>query len=452
VTEPQDLSGDYMKAFISVDVGPLNDATELEDVLSAPLHGDIFVRKGVFPIVAGMSLVTTRRMDSDMDKIYTTLRTGYEHAWNQGSETDVAMVAYALTAKVWSDLGPLADLSLEINQNIVDRSGATSENLRPDLCVWMDGALLFKGEMKCSDSDFEQAKAELTSKMNGWSAMSLRGLPFLPCFAVAGKWMQFFAICPPSCNDALPITSAVSTRLNMTNHIHRMSIMRISCNMMRVFPHLRKRMPTTVPQLYARRKRRTGYIQIMGNYVVKVCIPAPDTIYDTLAKAPCTIKVMSRVVLSNGLSKLRIEPLCAEVLPADLIEVKSCVRNLLMALAMLHQDGVIHRDIRWPNILKGPDGSWVLADFELANEASAAFPTNSINPKYLPPEVISGGGYLAMGDMYRVGMLIPEWAKARKILLPTDVQAWSDRLTTVDPAARPTAMALLSELGTWFAC
>ncbi len=68
---------------------------------------------------------------------------------------------------------------------------------------------------------------------------------------------------------------------------------------------------------------------------------------------------------------------------------------------------------------------------------------------YLPPEVISGSGYSATGDVYRVGMLIKEWEKARWVKLPDDVRAWSDRLTAVDPSARPTAANLLLDTGSW---
>ena len=448
MAEVQDLSKDYMEKHISINVSPLEDAKDLEQALNASLHGDILMRKGFFPSTHGISFVT-RRIDCDMDKIFTTFRNGYEQEWIQGSEMDVAMVAYALTAKVWSDLGPLAGLALEIKQNVVDRSGATSENLLPDLCAWMDGALLFKGGMKCSDSDFEKAKAELTSKMNGWSAMSLSGLPFLPCFAVGGRWIQFFAICPPPRSDAEPNICAVSSRWDMKNLVDRLSIMRISCNMLRVFSQLRKRMPKTVPRLYARIERTRGHIEIMDNFVFKVCIPAPDVVYTALHDVPCVVKVVSREALSDGMFKLRIEPLCAEVLPVDLIEMKSCIRNLLLALSQLHRVEIIHRDIRWPNVLRAPDSSWLLADFELANKASVAFPPKSINPKYLPPEVISGSGYSATGDVYRVGMLIKEWEKAMRVTLPDDVRAWSDRLTAVDPSARPTAAELLSEPDSW---
>ena len=437
-----------MDKHMLIDMGPLEVASDLKHALDASLHGDIMIRKGFFPSTGGFSFIA-RRIDCDMDTIFSTFRNGYAQQWIQGSEMDVAMVAYALTAKIWIDLGPLAGLGLEINQNMVDRLGATSENLRPDLCAWMDGALLFKGEMKRSDSDFEIAKAELTSKMNGWSTMSLSGLPFLPSFAVGGRWIQFFAVCPPPRSDAAPTISAVSSKWDMRNSTDRLSIMRVSCNMLRVFSSLRKRMPNTVPRLYARIDRTGGHIEIMDSFVYKVCIPAPDIVYNALHGVPCVVRVVSRTALSDGLFKLRIEPLCAEVLPVDVIELKSCIRNLLSALSQLHLVEIIHRDIRWPNVLRAPDSSWLLADFELANTESVPFPPKSINSKYLPPEVISGSGYSARGDVYRVGMLIKEWEKAGGVKIPDDVRAWSDRLTAVDPSARPTAANLLLETGSW---
>ena len=73
--------------------------------------------------------------------------------------------------------------------------------------------------------------------------------------------------------------------------------------------------------------------------------------------------------MANGMAKLHIHPLCLEVIPSDLVELRSCIENVLMALVKLHEDDFVHRDIRWPNVLKGPS-SWLLADFELSNKAS----------------------------------------------------------------------------------
>ena len=52
--------------------------------------------------------------------------------------------------------------------------------------------------------------------------------------------------------------------------------------------------------------------------------------------------------------------------PLSLSEIKCIVRQLLSALAYMHEHWIIHRDLKTPNILINNDGRACLCDFGLA--------------------------------------------------------------------------------------
>ena len=52
--------------------------------------------------------------------------------------------------------------------------------------------------------------------------------------------------------------------------------------------------------------------------------------------------------------------------PNTLTELKIALRCVLEFLVDLHANNYVHRDLRWPNILRNLDGSWFVIDLETA--------------------------------------------------------------------------------------
>ena len=69
-------------------------------------------------------------------------------------------------------------LGLKRNRNVGEAS-LTLAAKRPDLCVLVRNALLFKGEDKTDDGSLDEAVAELKQKMRRWSR-SYHGQVCLP--------------------------------------------------------------------------------------------------------------------------------------------------------------------------------------------------------------------------------------------------------------------------------
>lgn len=95
-------------------------------------------------------------------------------------------------------------------------------------------------------------------------------------------------------------------------------------------------------------------------------------------------------------------------LPVD--EVVRLGREMASALAHIHEQGIIHRDIKASNILRREeDGQFFLADFGTALQSNLTRITTGVmgSPEYMSPEQINGE-VVAQSDIYSLGVVLFE--------------------------------------------
>lgn len=123
-------------------------------------------------------------------------------------------------------------------------------------------------------------------------------------------------------------------------------------------------------------------------------------------------------------------------------------RELLDALAHIHEAGILHRDIKPANVLLDTDGSPRLTDFGIARgeEQTGLTLTGQVmgTLRYIAPEVAAGEPATARSDLYSVGVLLGEMAGASP---EEPLASLLRRLTAPEPADRPgSAREALAEL------
>ncbi|KAL8789086.1 MAG: hypothetical protein Q9213_001349 [Squamulea squamosa] len=159
--------------------------------------------------------------------------------------------------------------------------------------------------------------------------------------------------------------------------------------------------------------------------------------------------------------------------------VSSLTRQTLGGLAYLHQEGVLHRDLKADNILLDVDGTCKISDFGISKKTDNIYGNDATNNMqgsvfWMAPEVVrsQGQGYSAKVDIWSLGCVVLEmfagrrpWSKDEAIgaiyklgslnqapPIPDDVSgeispeavAFMLDCFTIDPSERPTAETLLS--------
>jgi serine/threonine protein kinase len=131
------------------------------------------------------------------------------------------------------------------------------------------------------------------------------------------------------------------------------------------------------------------------------------------------------------------ENLAARLERGEGVDCDKLARELLEALAHIHQVGILHRDIKPANVIVEPDGTAKLIDFGIALPADATALTRSGlilgTERYAAPEVMEGRPATERSDLYSAGVVLRSCeGHCSRALGPL-----IDWMTSKDPGARP---------------
>jgi len=129
--------------------------------------------------------------------------------------------------------------------------------------------------------------------------------------------------------------------------------------------------------------------------------PNVVTVYDIVEEDDRPCIVMELVPFRS------LREVIAEEGPVSPAQAARIGLGVLAALRAVHEAGVVHRDVKPANILLGPEGRIVLADFGIAKAADSPALTSSGvlvgSPSYLAPERARGGIAGPAADLWALG-------------------------------------------------
>lgn len=94
--------------------------------------------------------------------------------------------------------------------------------------------------------------------------------------------------------------------------------------------------------------------------------------------------------------------------PLDESDAKTFIRQTLEGLKYLHEQGVIHRDIKAANLLLDSRNVVKLADFGVSTRVNNLAMTYAGSPNWMAPEVMLGQGASTVSDIWSLGATVVE--------------------------------------------
>jgi serine/threonine protein kinase len=112
--------------------------------------------------------------------------------------------------------------------------------------------------------------------------------------------------------------------------------------------------------------------------------------------------------------------------------------QLAHSLAVAHEHGVIHRDIKPQNLLLDASGVLKVMDFGVARLAERTTSVTEAGlavgtPAYMPPEQLLGEGVDARSDLYAAGVVLYECLTGHKPFEASSVMVLIKKLLTEMP-------------------
>ncbi|KAG9285613.1 hypothetical protein G9A89_009253 [Geosiphon pyriformis] len=346
-------------------------------------------------------------------------------------------------------------LSWKRNGKINDTSTITDKSVRPDITVYCNDLLVMIGEEKDIKENILDAAQQLNGYFQFWNPLAFGNLPFVLALAAGGTHLQFYYYYVDDTTGLTPRRETIgeSLILDGISRVYNYQLLQYTINFFRILRTLCRDQYITAPilRLYDDIQRSHCVVTIFPDKIIKK-IDKPSIIdlgfhkkfYQNTLPGLGPIKVLKYSLTSDSVI-VHLAPVGFTIFPKCERELRDAIRHVLVTLEKLHKMNVVHRDIRWDNVLRLPNDSWMLIDFEEAAPLGASRDSLAIGA----PEYKSGEDFCSTaGDIWMVGNLFKHTRIYNHISLSSSAKQFKEKLMNKNPNSRPTANDALKD--EWF--
>ena len=121
------------------------------------------------------------------------------------------------------------------------------------------------------------------------------------------------------------------------------------------------------------------------------------------------------LLISEYISGPSLEQILAQnTAPMDIKQALGIIAATAMALSTIHEQGIVHLDLKPANILMPRAGGLKISDFGLATEINQQATPISGTVRYMAPELVQGGKVDGRADIYALGIMAYEMLAGRE--------------------------------------
>ncbi|RIA81356.1 hypothetical protein C1645_837138 [Glomus cerebriforme] len=401
------------------------------------------------------SMVNTRELCSVVNNIMNLIFKG--RPGGEGFTSD-CINKHILDIIILAQRFVLGCSNIEIDRNRAihsdsNTSGKKKQLDRPDVTIYYNRVLVMFGEEKALEGDIGIAEGDLDNYFSYWNPLAFGRLPLVMAFVAAGERLQFYYYYyDKSSNKPKRVEIGDILLIGGDNRSFNYMALQRTINFIRILQTWNRDKILDIPKLKlfeVKIRANDGAVAIFPQKIHKrVKIKSSkeaefykgfyDNVFPKLGGQYKQIKFS----LTRTSMHLELAPVGYTTFPTTENELRAAILDVLKTVKILHINGVVHRDIRWENIVRLMDNNWMLIDFEEAALIGDIRPTLNI----AAPEHRNEDTCKKAGDIWLIGNLIDD--QRIHIYLSESAKNFRDRLMFQDPNERPTATDAIED--DWF--
>ena len=341
------------------------------------------------------------------------------------------------------------DPLLNICEGSFDRNtskdASTSQKIRPDFLFYINQKCVFRGEEGSPSENISVPCKQLKENVF-WIYGEV---DYLLAYAAVGFIVKLVALVRSSETSAEVITI---DNYDLEYYRSRLALFRAILKLSVLLPLIANKCSSESSNEFAILERNNGItITVAHDHVLK-SYPRNEQGKKQMQRLKSLLRTVGGAGVPNviqlkdlsGSHSVSLQPVGICVTPSDERQLLSALKDILLALKHLHAMKVMHRDVRWSNVMQ-KDKKWFLIDFDDAIEYPQPSSTavHLAEESHAPEMFISDTMHNEKVDMWGVGRLIH---KAYVTVISKELEVIRDTLLDLNPDNRPSAEHVLLQI------